>query len=164
MKNPTPWPALLLVGLFATTAFAAFEAGTAAYTKRQETNLLAEPRPLAETTATLPHGRKLTIEEVKAPWLRVTDGETTGWVFQGNVSVTKPVEVKGLLDGVPQLASKTTVTAAARPLSSAAADYAAGRNLTSAQSDLEWIITECAAVTDEDVEAYLQAARKGAHQ
>ena len=164
MKKPTPWSGLVLAGLLATSALAAFEAGSFAYTKRQETALLAEPKPLAASTATLPFGRKLTIDEVKGAWLRVSDGPTTGWVFRGNLTATKPAEVKGLLDGVPQLASQTTATAAARPLSPAAADYAAGKNLSSAQADLEWIITECATLTTEDVDAYMQAGKKGAYQ
>jgi hypothetical protein len=164
MKISTPWRGFLLAGLLVTSAFAAFEAGTFAYTKRQETALLAEPKPLAESTAKLPFGRKLTIEEVKGAWLRVSDGPSAGWVFRGNVAATKPVEVKGLLDGLPQTASQTTATAAARPLSPAAANYAAGQNLEAAQADLEWVITECAALTDEEVDAYLQAAKKGAHQ
>jgi hypothetical protein len=164
MKTKTPWSGLLLAGLLVTSAYAAFEAGTFAYTKRQETALLAEPKPLAEPTATLPFGRKLTIEEAKGAWLKVSDGPSAGWVFRGNLAATKPAEIKGLLDGLPQTASQTTATAAARPLSTAAADYAAGKNLESAKADLEWILTECAALTDEDVDAYLQAARKGAHQ
>jgi len=164
MKKSNPWRGLLLAGLLATSAYAAFEAGTFAYTKRQETVLRSEPKPLAESTAKLPFGRKLTIEEVQGAWLRVSDGPSAGWVFRGNLAATKPAEIKGLLDGLPQTASQTTATAAARPLSTAASDYAAGRNLESAKADLEWLLTESAAVTDEDVDAYLQAGKKGAYQ
>ena len=70
--------------------------------------MLAEPKSLAEATAKLPFGRKLTIEEVKGPWLRVSDGPSAGWVFRGNLAATKPAEIKGLLDGLPQTASQTT--------------------------------------------------------
>ncbi|AOS44096.1 hypothetical protein Verru16b_01157 [Lacunisphaera limnophila] len=164
MKTPTPWSGLMLAGLLTTSAVAAFEAGGFVYTKRQETVLLAAPQPLAEAAATLPYGRKLTIAEVSGAWLRVSEGAAAGWVFRGNVTATKPAEVKGLLDGVPQLASQTTATAAARPLAPAAATYATGNNLESAQADLEWLLAACAELTLDEVETYLQANRKGAYQ
>jgi hypothetical protein len=154
----------MVAGLIAIPAFAAFEAGGLAFTKRQETALLAEPKPLAGTAATLPYGRELRIEEVRGAWLRVSAGAHAGWVFRGNLAATKPAEIKGLLDGVPQFASQTTATAAARPLSTVVAGYAAGMNLASAQGDLEWVIAECTRLTDAEVEAYLRAQQKGEYQ
>lgn len=164
MKTTPPWSALIVAGLISIPAFAALEAGGLAFTKRQSTALLAEPKPLAEAAATLPYGRELKIEEVRGAWLRVSAGDDAGWVFRGNLAATKPAEVKGLFDGVPQLASQTTATAAARPLSTAAAGYAAGNNLASAQADLEWVITGCAELSDDEVDAYLQAQKKGQYQ
>lgn len=155
---------LVMAGLLTLPVFAAFEAGGLAYTKRQETALLAEPKPLAGAATTLPYGRELKIEEVRGAWLRVSAGDDAGWVFRGNLAATKPADVKGLFDGVPQLASQTTATAAARPLATVVADYAAGMNLAGAKDDLEWVIAECATLTDEEVDAYLRAQQKGEYQ
>ena len=47
MKKPIP-AAVLLAALFTASALFAYEAGGFAYTKRVETKLLAEPRPMAE--------------------------------------------------------------------------------------------------------------------
>ena len=163
MKTPTR-SAALLAGLLCATVLLAYESGGLAYTKRLETKLLAEPKPLAEAVGKLAYGRKVKIEEVRGAWLRVSDGPATGWVFAGNLTDTKPAEVKGLLDGSPVLASQTTATAAARPLDEAAASYASGNNLVSAREDLEWMLTECAAITHEDVEAYLQENKRGQYQ
>ncbi len=164
MKTPLP-VAVLLAGLAATGALLAYEAGGFAYTKRAETKLLAEPKPLAEASAKLAFGKKVKIEEVQGAWLRVSDGPVAGWVFQGNLSAEKPADVKGLLDGAPVTAAKTTATAAARPLDEAALKYAAaGQNLSAAQEDLEWMITTCSNYAQADVEAYLQEHKRGEYQ
>jgi hypothetical protein len=160
-----PPVAVLLAALFTASALFAYEAGGFAYTKRVETKLLAEPKPLAETTGQLAFGKQVKVEEVQGAWLRVSDGPVSGWVFAGNLTDTKPAEVKGLLDGAPLAASKTTATAAARPLDEAALKYASGQqNFASAQEDLEWMISACASVTSEDVETYLQTNKKGEYQ
>jgi hypothetical protein len=164
MKPNLPWRALLPAAVLASTALAAFQAGGVAYTKRHETKLLTEPKPLAEAAGTLPAGREVKIEEVKGAWLRITEADAGGWVFQGNLSATKPVEVKGVLDGAPLAASETTATAAARPLATAASDYAAARDFGSAQADLEWLIEQCAELPDDEIAAYLQAQKKGEFQ
>jgi hypothetical protein len=164
MKKPI-LAAALLAALFTASALFAYEAGGFAYTKRVETKLLAEPKPLAEATGQLAFGKQVKIEEVAGAWLRVSDGPVGGWVFAGNLTDTKPAEVKGLLDGAPIAASKTTATAAARPLDEAALQYASSqRNFSSAQEDLEWMITACATVTEEDVTTYLQEKKKGEFQ
>jgi hypothetical protein len=164
MKTSLAWRALLPAAVFASTALAAFQAGHTAYTKRHETKLLAEPKPLAEAAGTLPAGRAVTVEQVQGAWVRVREGDAGGWVFQGNLTATKPVEVTGVLDGAPLAASETTATAAARPLATAANDYAAARDFGSAREDLEWLIEQCAALPDEEVTAYLQAQKKGEFQ
>lgn len=164
MKTPIP-AAVLLAALLTASALYAYEAGGFAYTKRVETKLLAEPKPLAEAADKLPFGRRVKIEEIQGAWLRVSDGPASGWVFAGNLTDTKPAEVKGLLDGAPVAASQTTATAAARPLDEAALQYAAGQqNLASARDDLEWLVTACADITTEEVEAYLQEKKRGEYQ
>ncbi len=156
--------ASLLAALLCATALLAYDVGGFTYTKRVETNLLAEPKPLAEAAAKIAYGHKLKVEEIRGAWLRVSEGANAGWVFTGNLSDTKPAEVKGLLDGAPLAASQTTATAAARPLNEAAVAYASGNNLAAAQEDLEWMVTACAAITTEEVEAYLQQNKKGEYQ
>lgn len=161
--KPSARSAALLAGLLCATALLAYEAGGLAYTKRVETKLLAEPKPLAGAVGKLAYGRKVKVAEVRGSWLRVSEGSATGWVFAGNLSATAPNEAKGL-DGLPVAASETTATAAARPLTPAAAEYASRRNLAAAREDLDWLLTECQAVTPEDVEAYLQENKMGEFQ
>ncbi|MDI1248851.1 MAG: SH3 domain-containing protein [Lacunisphaera sp.] len=164
--KPHPTPRLWLVALMLTAAAtleAALTAGGTAYTKRFETNLLAEPAPLAAVTGKVAYGRKLAIAEARGAWLRVSDGPAAGWVFAGNLSELKPAEGKGL-DGLGLAASATTATAAARPLTPAADDYAARRNLTEARDDLNWLIALCATVTPQKVESFLQEQKKGEFQ
>jgi hypothetical protein len=153
----------VLLGLLGTSAVLAFEAGHAAYTKRVETNLLTEPRPLAPLAGKLGYRRKVTINEVRGGWLRVSDGPAGGWVFAGNLAEKQPEEIKGA-DGLPLSASQTTATAAARPLTPAANDYAVRRNLGEARRDLDWLQAQCKALTPEEVNAYLQAQKKGEFQ
>ena len=162
MKRNIP-AAALLAALATASALFAYEAGGFAYTKRVETKLLAEPKPLAEAAGTLPFGRQVKIEEVQGAWLRVSEADTAGWVFKGNLATTKPEETKGL-DGLGLSASQTSATAAARGLSTIVSEYATARSLATAQGDLEWVIAECATLTDEEVDAYLQAQKKGEYQ
>ncbi len=156
------WPVVLLPAL-ALTVHAALVYGGIAYTKRLKTVLLAEPSPLAEPAGELAFGRKLAINEARGNWLRVSDGPIAGWVFAGNVSATEPVVAKGV-DGLPIFASKTTVTAAARPLSEAATKYATERNLVDAHNDLEWLLTQSSLVTAQDIEEFLKAQKRGEYQ
>jgi hypothetical protein len=149
--------------LLAAPALAALAPGGTAYTKRLETRLLAEPLPLAATAARVGYARKLRIEEVRGAWLRVSDGAKSGWVFAGNVAEQKPEENRGL-DGLPVAASETTATAAARPLAPAAVDYAARRGLPQARSDVEWLEQTSASITADEVQAYMQAQKKGEFQ
>ena len=79
------------------------------------------------------------------------------------MSDTKPAEGKGT-DGLGFSASQTTATAAARPLAPAAVDYAESRNLGEARADLDWLTAQSFRVTNEEVEAYLQAQKKGEYQ
>jgi hypothetical protein len=68
------------------------------------------------------------------------------------------------MDALPMLASQTTATAAARPLAPAAIEYASQKSLSSAQDDLEWMLTECHALKPEDVEAFMQENKRGEYK
>ena len=162
MKTPLP-RLLLLAGFLVVSAYAAFEAGSFAYTKKLETTLLAEPKPLAEPAGKIALGHQVKVEEVKGAWLRVSEGPVSGWVYSGNLSATKPDE-SSKFDGVAMLASKTTATAAARPLDDAVVEYAAQRNLGDARGDLEWMMASCAEITEENVDEFLQEQKKGEYQ
>jgi hypothetical protein len=165
MKPPHPCRfrpvALMLVS--GATLGAALTPGGTAYTKRLETTLLAEPSALAAPAGKLAFGRKLKIAEVRGPWLSVSDGPAAGWVFAGNVSEIKPPEGKGL-DGLGLAASQTSATAAARPLTPAANEYAARRNLAGARDDLNWLLEQCRTFTAAEVDAFLQEQKKGEYQ
>ena len=140
--------------------FAAFAVGGTAFTKRPETTLLAEPQPFADASARIGYAQHLKIQEVRGRWLRVSDGKSSGWVFDGNLAEEKPSEVRGL-DGLPVEASETTATTAARPLIPAAEDYSTRRGLTNAADDLKWMNQQQAGVTPVDVKTFLQEQKKG---
>lgn len=154
---------LLCAGLFAVSAFAAYEAGSFAYTKRVETKLLAEPKVLAEATGKVAFAHKLKVEEVQGSWLKVREGDVTGWVFAGNLSATMPDE-GAKLDQVSFMASKTTASAATRGLDDDVVKYAQQRNLPNAQADLQWLQDTAAGITEADVDAFLQEGKKGEYQ
>jgi len=160
---PRLWLALPLLVLAVTVVEAALTAGGTAYTKRLETSLLAEPKPLAAVSGKVPFASKLKVEEARGPWLRVSTAGTTGWVFAGNVSESKPAENKGA-DGLGLSASTTTATAAARPLTPAANDYAERRNLGDARKDLDWLNDHGMTLTMDQLNAFMQAQKKGEYQ
>lgn len=155
--------ATLVAAVLGAAALLAYEAGGTAYTKRFETRLLAEPKPLASANGTLPLGRKVKVEEVQGQWLRISDGPATGWVFAGSLSTNAPAENKGL-DGLPVAAAQTTATAAARGALPSTVEYAARRSLGTAREDLDWLMTASAAVTPEEVDAFMQEKKKGEFQ
>ncbi len=156
------WPAALVLATGASLE-AALTAGGTAYTKKFETNLLAEPAPLAAVTGKVSLGRALKVQEARGAWYKVADGSAAGWVFAGNLSETKPAEGKGA-DGLGLAASQTTATAAARPLTPAANDYAAQHNLANAREDLHWLLGQCSAFTPAQVDAFLKEQKKGEYQ
>lgn len=157
-------PILIAVSsLAATAALGAFTRGGQAYTKRVETVLRSEPRSLAEPTGKVGYARAVKVEEIRGAWLRVSEGSQSGWVFGGNLAEEKPSEERGL-DGLPIEASKTTATAAARPLAPAAKEFAERKGSTDASADLEWLAEQAASVTPEEVQAFLAAEKKGEFQ
>ena len=159
MKTP---PLLFCLALATTPAalLAALAVGGTAYTKRAETSLLAEPRPLAEITARVAYAQPLKVQELRGSWLRVTDGKNQGWVFGGNLADEKPSEVRGM-DGLPVAAAETTATSAARPLVPAAEEYSQRRGLGKAAEDITWLNQQQVNVTPVAVQAFLQEQNKG---
>jgi hypothetical protein len=153
----------LLLGLLVVSTALAIEAGSFAYTKRVETNVLSEPRALAPSTGKLGFRRKVKVDKVQGAWLHVSDGPVGGWVFSGNLADTMPAEIKGA-DGNPLLAGATTATASNRPLSEEAEAYASQRNLGAARNDLNWLQLQCKSITDANVTSFLQAQKKGEFQ
>lgn len=147
----------------AASAAGAFAPGDTAYTKRIETALLSEPKVLAAPVARIAYANTLKVEEVRGAWVRVSAGAKAGWVFAGNLANAKPSETRGL-DGLPLAASATSATAAARPLAPVARDYADRHGKPDAAADLQWLTEQTAALTPADVQAFLQAQKKGEYQ
>lgn len=142
---------------------AAFTPGGAAYTKRVETTLLSEPKMMAAPVTRLGYAKKLKVEAVQGLWVRVSEGKSTGWVFNGNLAEEKPSETKGL-DGLPLSASNTSASAAARPLSEVAKEYANRHNLGNAQAEIDWLRQQCIEISDGEVDRYLEEHKKGEYQ
>jgi hypothetical protein len=159
--KPCTWLAVALA--LAPVLTAALAVGGAAYTKRAETALLAEPQMLATPVARIAYAKKLKVEAVKGPWVRVSEGKSAGWVFSGNLAEEAPSETRGL-DGLPLAASETSAAAAARPLVPAAEEYAARHGLAQPAEDLKWLAEQKAATKPEDVQAFLKEQRKGEYQ
>jgi hypothetical protein len=140
----------------------AFGPGSQAFTKRIETVLRVEPGPLAPVAARVGYAQVLTVDEVKGTWLHVREGMHAGWVFSGNVSEEKPSDPKGL--DIPVGASRTTATAAARPLEPAAEKYSERKGLDQARQDILWLEARSDSVSSDDVDAFLKANSKGEYQ
>jgi len=165
--NTLPRPRrLLLAGCICLAAFAgiaAFEKGGKAWSKRNETPLLAEPSPLAAVAGKAGFAEELKIEELKGVWLRVKGAKASGWVFQGNLSEDKPTGTPPA--GLTTLsASDTDTAAAARPLTAVGDDYATRHSATNAAADLQWLEEQGADVKAADVDEYLKENKKGEYQ
>lgn len=161
---PTPrwWPLALL--LSATVCLsAALTTGGTAYTKRLKTKLLAEPKPTAEATGEVGFSKELKISTVQGPWLQVSGESASGWVFNGNVSATKPSVGTGT-DGLPLVATETSASAAARPLDEVVNDYANRHGLGNARADMDWLMEQAKLITEEDVDAFLKEHKKGEYK
>lgn len=141
-------------------AFAAFTKGGTAYTKRVETSLLAEPSALATPVTKVGYAKSLKVEDLKGNWVKVSDSSKSGWVFAGNLTEEKPDDSKGL-DGLPIAAASTTATAAARPLTPAATEYAARRGINSASEDITWLHETADAITPSQAIDYLKETKRG---
>lgn len=165
--KPRPLPPRLVVAGFTALAAlvgtAALEKGGTAWSKKNETSILAEPKPLAAAAGKAGFAEPLAIEEVRGAWLRVKAKDAAGWVFAGNVADEKPtVPPPAFLTTVK--ASETDTVAAARPLTDAAKDFAARHDAASAQADVEWLDQQSATMRREDVDAWLRDNQKGEYQ
>jgi hypothetical protein len=165
-NEPSPPRRLLVAGLVCIAAIAgglAFEKGDKVWSKRNETPLLAEPKPLAAAAGKAGFAEELKVEEVKGPWLRVKGAKASGWVFQGNVAEDKPTGTPPA--GLTTLsASDTDTAAAARPLTAVATDFAQRHNAADVAADLDWLEKQSAAVKAADVDEYLRENKKGEYQ
>ncbi len=150
----------VLVGLAALAGVAALKKGDTVFSKRNETPLLAEPRPLAPAAAKVGFATALEIEEARGNWLRVKTGKDAGWIFLGNISEEKPKHAPPA--GLTSVAaSGTTTAAAARPLAPAAEGFATRHNAGNAKDDVQWLDSAAAGVSEDDVVAYLSENKKG---
>ncbi len=149
--------------VLASTVKADFKAGEKVWSKHMTTNLLNEPRPLANTQATVGFAEKLTIKEVQGSWLRVKTKSAEGWIFQGNVADEKP-EIAPAAGLTRVDAAQTNTVAAARPLTPAARDYAARHGGQDAQADIDWIDQQAALITADELIAWMTINQKGEYQ
>lgn len=121
---------VVLVGLGLLAAGRAVEAGpldarvneTRAVYKKQGTPLRAQPAKLAQATATLPSGTRVTVLEVKQPWLRVHGAGRSGWLWAAETVEPaalnpnpRPVHTAGAAGAV----SQRDVSSAGRQLTAA---------------------------------------------
>ncbi len=152
-----------LLALALLAGVAAYEKGDTAFSKRNETNLLAEPKPLAEATGSVGFAESLKIEEVRGPWLRVKSKKAAGWVFQGNVATDKPTLAPAA--GLTTVsASETDTVAAGRGIAPAAEAFAERHGAGAAQADLEWLDAASDKVDGEAVETFLRDNQLGEYR
>ena len=140
-----------------------FEKGKTAYTKRSETALLEEPKPLAKSLATLPFGAAVNIVELGGHWAKVSRDKDTGWIYLGNLGEQKPAQDHSI-EGLPTSASATTASIAARPLDKVAKAYADQKGLNEAAADVTWLEKQTDALDAAAVIEYLKAQKKGEFQ
>jgi hypothetical protein len=165
--NPRPvirlWPVVLALAAAASLEAALIKGGVA-YSKSLETKLLAEPKPSAAVAGKIiGYAKKLSITDAQGAWLQISDAGSSGWLFKGAVAETLPEKIKGLT-GFPIEASKTTATDAARPLTPEAEAYASRRNLAGAKDDVDWMLKQCTAITNQSVDDFLKANQRGEYQ
>jgi len=152
-----------LACLASATGVFAFQKGDTAFAKRAETNLLAEPSPLAASVGKAAFAESLTVGEVRGAWLQVKGKNVNGWIFEGNVAAQKPTLAPAA--GLTSVnASSTNTVAAARPLSEAGAAYAGRHQGGNARTDLDWLEKTAAKTKPSDVDAYLKANKKGEYR
>jgi hypothetical protein len=165
MKSTPSLRVLAATGLLcaaAATATAVDKGGTV-YSKRNETNLLAEPKPLAAATGKAGFAEALKVTEVRGKWYSVKGKSATGWVFAGNVAEEKPKLAPPA--GLTSIeASDTNTAAAARPLTEAGNDFAARHGGAQARADVEWVDAQAGKLPGSAVVAYMKAHKKGEYQ
>jgi hypothetical protein len=157
MTRPTLRAAALF--LAAVSAAPAFQPGERCFANRTQVPLLAAPDRTAAPVARAPWGAELAILGAQGRWLQVRSGKTQGWVYAGNVSLEKP-PAENKSDILPT-AGETGAAVAARPLSSAAKDYASRTSHGEALAHLQWLETTADALPPASVTAYQQENRRG---
>jgi len=162
MKNPRRFQ-LGVLALLCMPVLLAYESGGTAYTKKLETALLDEPKPLAHPAAKIGYAVELTVEQVNGSWLLVSAGANRGWVFAGNVAEKKPM-ANPKTDFLPSTASETTASVAARPLDEVAQNYGEQKGLGEAKADVEWVERQSGRVNGAAVTEFLQAKKLGEYQ
>lgn len=155
--------AALCAGAAATAAHAALQTGGTAYSKRNETKLLAEPKPLAAAVGKAGFAESLKVLEVRGAWLNVKGKSATGWVFQGNLAEEKP-SLAPAAGFTSVEANDTTTSAAARPLAPVATGYSDRQDSGKARADIEWLEQQAAKVGPAAVNEYLRTNKKGEFQ
>jgi hypothetical protein len=145
------------------SSHAAFEKGDKVWSKHVETALLAEPRPLAASVATVGFAEKLKVKAVQGVWLNVKGDQAEGWIFQGNVAGEKPELAPSV--GLTQVAAAGTDTvAAARPLAPAAQGYAERHGASDAQAGIDWVDAQAALLSNADRVAWMSEHQLGEYQ
>ncbi len=166
MKSPVLRRTFTLAVLLcsaATATLAAWNIGGTAYSKRNETLLLAEPKPLAAALGRAGFAEPLKVVEVRGTWLNVQGKSATGWVFSGNVADEKPTLAPPA--GLTTVeASSTATSAAARPLGPVASGYAERHGARSPAADLDWLEGQVAEVPPIVVTTYMRTHQKGDYQ
>ncbi|PAW76202.1 MAG: hypothetical protein B9S32_15850 [Verrucomicrobia bacterium Tous-C9LFEB] len=137
------------------SAVLAYEVGQTCFSKQATTPLLATADREAAKVGTVEWGKPLKVLAEQGRWLQVTDGDTKGWVYAGNVSSVKP-PAENKNDFLPTTAADTTAAVAARPLSESSKKYASRKSLGEAAADVEWAEKQADAVTRAQVNTYMQ--------
>lgn len=157
------WALALSLGCLVAFSASAIEKGDKVFGKHVETALLAEPKPLAASVATVGFGEKLKVKAVQGVWLNVKGDKAEGWVFQGNVASEKP-EIAPSAGMTQVAAAQTDTVAAARPLAPAAQGYAARHGAADAQADIDWVDQQAALLTHEELVAWMEEQQLGEYQ
>jgi hypothetical protein len=120
---------------------------------------------LAPAVASIGFAEPLSVVATQGSWLQVRgpSAAAQGWVFQGNVAAEKP-SLPPAAGWTTVDASATDTVAAARPLTPAAADYAARHDGGSAEADIAWLDARAAALSPAQIVAYMQANARGEYQ
>ena len=165
MKTTNSLRAVVATGLLlaAATTAGAVEAGGTVYSKRNETTLLTEPKPLAAAAGKAGFAEPLKVTEVRGRWFNVKGKTAAGWVFAGNVAEEKPKLAPAA--GLTSIeASDTNTAAAARPLTEAGNDFAARHAGPQSRADVEWVDAQSGKIPGSAVVAYMKANKKGEFQ
>jgi len=160
MKRTIP---ILLLCPLGVLLLAGFEAGKPAFTKKFETAVLKDPRPMAESIATLPYAAPVKITGLQGKWANVSTANGPGWIYLGNLSEEKPAADHSV-DWLRAGANETTASVAARPLDNVTKEYASQNGMTSAADDLQWLQTESDKIDKKTVQDYLKTNKKGEYQ